>query len=607
MSAAKEEAASKESTTVASLEVISGISAYGCLVSHPKELSLFHPVGNNVRCIHKGDFKDVTLLQGHDAAVNCLDVSPDGALLASAQVGLKPDVILWDLEQLKVKYRLSEHDGQLAALSFSHDGRLLASVGSSKDNKLFIWDTATGHYVCCSSLKGKHYEAAAWRPKVDGKYVLVTVGQSGVNVWVTDPYKGTLAVQDCTLGHVKRHLTCVTFNETSDLFFVGSTSGDVLSFFYKTRTLKDLHDVCKGYITALCKCDGNEILVGSEDHCTYRFNASTFTSLPLIEVESGVTSICKSADGTTVIGTRNSTIWGVSPELAVSKLEENHSSSVQAVRTHPLLKGWISCDVEGNVCVWSEDCRMTAKLCMRKHVGATAMEIISGDSVLIGWGDGYISLFSIENGELSQQWVITHAHDAGISYLAARGGIFASGSSSGEVKVWDLKSRKCISQRMEHIAAVSGIQILQDGFIIVSCSKDSSVKYHNLESGVSGTFCYLDASRLNGFCMSPDEMFVVTVGSDSYLTVWDLTETETIISVEAHMGEASCLALSPDGTYVVTGGADKIIRMWDLDTGTLLGNLAGHGSEIQCVQFLSSHKMVSADKSGAVILWDVTL
>jgi WD40 repeat protein len=55
--------------------------------------------------------------------------------------------VIWQFEQKKAIFRLSEHDHEVTALSFSYDDRLLLSSGNTLDGKLFIWNTQNGHIV----------------------------------------------------------------------------------------------------------------------------------------------------------------------------------------------------------------------------------------------------------------------------------------------------------------------------------------------------------------------------------------------------------------------------------------------------------------------------
>ena len=69
--------------------------------------------------------------------------------------------------------------------------------------------------------------------------------------------------------------------------------------------------------------------------------------------------------------------------------------------------------------------------------------------------------------------------------------------------------------------------------------------------------------------------------------------------------EATCLSLSPNNDLVVTGGADRVLRVWTLGTGHLVAALEGHCGTVTAVTFISHNKIISADESGTLILWNV--
>lgn len=62
------------------------------------------------------------------------------------QRGDNSDVIIWDKEFKRPKFKLSEHDYEVACIEFSHDDKLLFSCGNTMDKKIFIWDTVNGYY-----------------------------------------------------------------------------------------------------------------------------------------------------------------------------------------------------------------------------------------------------------------------------------------------------------------------------------------------------------------------------------------------------------------------------------------------------------------------------
>jgi len=88
------------------------------------------------------DGKEYGELTGHPGPVWCMAVSPDGRLLATGAAN--GTLRIWDLTTGRPR-RLcdGQHQGGVWPLVFSPDSRTLAS-GGWQDNKLFLWETATG-------------------------------------------------------------------------------------------------------------------------------------------------------------------------------------------------------------------------------------------------------------------------------------------------------------------------------------------------------------------------------------------------------------------------------------------------------------------------------
>ena len=646
---------------LAKLEMVFGISSAGHLVTDPHEKNTFyHPIGNGIRCVHGGEVKDTTLLQGHSDVVNCVAMSPDGTCLASSQLGKNTDIILWNVETFEKRCVLQTHDLGVCALAFSQDSKLLASVGNAKDDRVYIWDVVSGNYVCNASLKGRSFEHACWRGSLDerggsrgGSYVFVTCGASGVFVYTVDPYTGDLSAPvGCNSGSVKRHYTFCCFDETGDVFFCGTTSGDVLSYTYKTTILKDVRSVCKGRINAMCKPKGQDVIyVGSEDRCVYAFDSRSGSSAPLVRLEAGIKAMAlgvgdKDGANMVYVSTSDCTIWrtfldkrgplGEASVLACERMEENHSCAITCLAATATETGgyWFSSDTKGHICMWDSACRMKLKHSLEtlkpKSVGigqsladatvmATSMVLLPSlnatdpkPRILCGKSDGSIEVFCAHQEgtgsyELRSEWEMDHAHrGSAVTAITSHMEIMATGSASGEVNVWDARTRRLISARKDHVSTVTGVELIQDATVVVSISKDTQCKYYNWEKGISGVFFVMEASRLNGVCGTrPDESVLVSVGSDKHLTTWDLDRTETVFSVQAHTMEATCLSLSPNNDLVVTGGADRVLRVWTLGTGHLVAALEGHCGTVTAVTFISHNKIISADESGTLILWNV--
>jgi WD40 repeat protein len=75
---------------------------------------------------------------------------------------------------------------------------------------------------------------------------------------------------------------------------------------------------------------------------------------------------------------------------------------------------------------------------------------------------------------------------------------------------------------------------------------------------------------------------------------------------ERHQGAVLSVAFSPDGSVCVTGGADRTLCLWEVETGKILHRVPmAHRHEVTAVQFAGAGRVVSADRGGGLVIWEV--
>jgi WD40 repeat protein len=95
--------------------------------------------------------KPIAVLDRHRAGVTSVKFSPDGSVLATAD--LRGTIILWRTTNWS-PLRTLEHGSELYAIAFSPVGKSLASTGG--DRAVAVWDPATGRRV-----RSLHYDQRA--------------------------------------------------------------------------------------------------------------------------------------------------------------------------------------------------------------------------------------------------------------------------------------------------------------------------------------------------------------------------------------------------------------------------------------------------------------
>lgn len=61
---------------------------------------------------------------------------------------------------------------------------------------------------------------------------------------------------------------------------------------------------------------------------------------------------------------------------------------------------------------------------------------------------------------------------------------------------------------------------------------------------------------------SPDFRLLVSASKDSTLKVWDLKTGKRMIELPGHADEVYAVEWSPDGTRVASGSKDRKIKIW---------------------------------------------
>eukprot|EP01125_Pyxidicula_operculata_P005391 TRINITY_DN1922_c0_g1_i1.p1 TRINITY_DN1922_c0_g1~~TRINITY_DN1922_c0_g1_i1.p1 ORF type:complete len:535 (-),score=94.98 TRINITY_DN1922_c0_g1_i1:31-1635(-) len=74
--------------------------------------------------------------------------------------------------------------------------------------------------------------------------------------------------------------------------------------------------------------------------------------------------------------------------------------------------------------------------------------------------------------------------------------------------------------------------------------------------------------------------------------------------IQAHQGEAQCVAFSNTGSMFVTGGIDKVVKIWDTSHTSVQMNLSGPEKAVTCVAFSPNDELVlAASNDKAARIW----
>lgn len=207
-----------------------------------------------------------------------------------------------------------------------------------------------------------------------------------------------------------------------------------------------------------------------------------------------------------------------------------------------------------------------------------------------------------------------------------------------EINLWDLKTNKKVTSLSEHRATVNCTEFLKNHSLLVSASKDATLKVWNIDlatevsnssspfynKGLSPCLTTLEGHKDSISALTVDDTTVVSGSSDKTLRHWDLSSGKCIQTIDITMAIKNKVSdgLSLDNSItrpdpligdiycndnaLVTGTKDGIIRLWDLRVGRPVGELKGHTNSINSLRF-RSNELISGSNDNTSRLWDLRM
>lgn len=105
--------------------------------------------------------------------------------------------------------------------------------------------------------------------------------------------------------------------------------------------------------------------------------------------------------------------------------------------------------------------------------------------------------------------------------------------------------------------------------------------------------------------IDPNSRYCVTCGQDGKVFVWVIKTARLAFSMPPHADFVTSIAFNDSGQWIATGSFDRTINLLNLATMHRPMKLIGHGSVIVSMIFLPDTRLLSAEKEGGLIVWDI--
>jgi len=188
--------------------------------------------------------------------------------------------------------------------------------------------------------------------------------------------------------------------------------------------------------------------------------------------------------------------------------------------------------------------------------------------------------------------------------LAAAGGL---PGRSGEIKLWDMRTRKRLATLAGHNDAVYAIAFSPEGNRLAAASYDHDLSLWNLAAPPKSRILRDHTDAVYSVAFSPDGRLLASAAGDRTVKVWEAKTGRRLYTLSEATAELYAVTFSPNGKQVVAGGADKTLRAWNITvkSGALAHSAFAHDGAILRVAYARDGRTIfttGADKM--VKRWD---
>lgn len=558
---------------------------------------------------------------GPHGVLRGIRIHPDGRSLL---IDVQGEVRLADLEtgRLSAVWGEAAHQAPVRDVDISSDGTLAASAGD--DGIVCLWDAATGRNLGLLEGYSQPPRRVAFVP--GGEYLLTLDAAGGLLMWKLARTNGAEAQR--IVAEVVWELTSAEANGGKSSLAAGSlfmspqgeqfvcAAADGAVTLHRTETGEALRRL-QGAGTAgkppVCsfRPDARALATAGGDGLIRLWDLATGKQSggwPTTESEILCLAFDPSGDQLGVAGAGIS-LWDVKKRQLLARLAEKtpaaHGLSFSADGR------WLAAALDdGNVTAWDLEAGQTAlagfglawpskKAPSQVASGAPPRAAAAAVKKAIKPRQRDVWRRADDGGEM----ILAHKSTVWSVAFSPDSSLLATASQEGQIRLWDMASRKLRHTLEGHTALVRSVTFSPDGKTLYSGGHDLTLRIWDVATGRQKT-ALEDSSGLFYTSVFPDARTLVSGSQDVNVRLWDLERGEIRRVLTGLTSTAWAAAVSHDGKLVAGGGPSGVC-IWDPENGGLLRELPVPKGGANVVAFSPrGTRLATANADWTVGLWD---
>jgi len=352
-----------------------------------------------------------------------------------------------------------------------------------------------------------------------------------------------------------------------------------------------------------------------------------FSNMPALQHGSAVTSVAFSSDGRLMVtGGEDGTVklWrNEKPSYQLVETLPSETGMVTAVTFSPSRQLLAATSWDGFATLWNTESGLR-KSQLKTSIHPALCLAFSPDGRYLAVGGGSHTAdaregFDIEIWDLAAHRRKTtlegHHSDVNSIVFSSDGHLLVSGSKDQTVRIWDTDTGRTIRVLRHHRRPVTAVAFSPD-YAILATSSARTIKLLNRDDWSLRTVFRYPGHGITSFAFAPEGGTLASAGADGSVRIWDIAAGQLSETIRGHADDVTSVAFSPDGQWLLTGSADHTARIWDvrkhlrqpeLDVRGSLWNRIAISSTGKSLVLASSALVKQEDKvvAGEIVLYDL--
>lgn len=241
-----------------------------------------------------------------------------------------------------------------------------------------------------------------------------------------------------------------------------------------------------------------------------------------------------------------------------------------------------------------------------------------GQTLVSGGADSTIKIWHVGAKDLID---ILHKHNGMVRCVAFTpdGRMLVTGGDDRKILFWDFTQRQVVNTLSLEDTAAHALAFSPDGQILITGSyRKIKVWCLSRSPGMTTVSGHLiqeftgHSHIVRSLVITSNGKLLVSASRDKTIKIWQIETGKLLRTLQGHRDGIYSIGLCPDDKIIASGSADKTIKLWDLETGELLSTFTGHANTVTSVGFpyfpqQKGNILISASLDKTIKIWQKKL